>query len=45
MVGIYFKRNKISKQRIGLPREKKVILKLIEVDVVGTSKGSDAYFI
>ena len=45
MVGIHFKRNKISKQRIDLLRENEVILELIEVDVVGTSKGSDAYLI
>jgi len=45
MVGINFNRNKISKQRIDLLRENEVILDLIEVDVAGTSKGSDAYFI
>jgi len=45
MVDINFKRNKISKQRIVLLIENEVNLEVIEVDVVGTFKGSDAYFI
>jgi len=39
------KLNKIGKQRIVLLRENEVIVGLMAVDVVGTSKGSDAYFI
>jgi len=42
---MYFKRNKIVKQRIDLLRENEVIVGLIAVDVVQVFIRSDAYLI
>jgi len=44
MVGMYFKGNKIGKQRIDMLRDNEVIAELIAVDVVQALMRSYGYF-